>query len=1026
MEHDFDHSMGHTLRSAVLALAAIAVTATPSSAQYFGQNKVQYKSFDFEILKTEHFDIYFYDQEREAAEISARLAERWYARLSKILNHELVGRQPLILYASHPDFEQTNVISGGIGEGTGGVTEGLRRRIVLPLGGPLAETDHVIGHELVHAFQYNIATGQTQTGAAVTSGTERLPLWFIEGMAEYLSIGPEDPHTAMWMRDAVATDRLPDNLNDPDYFPYRWGQAWWSYVSGRYGDRVVGSLLRGAKAAGDADTAIKEILGIEPKQLIADWHQELRSAYGPSLQRSEQLTSYGKLLVGEAKLGGELNVSPALSPDGSLVAFLSERNLFSIDLFLADAKTGKVLRRLTSTATDPHVTSLQFIRSAGSWSPDGKQIAVPAVEKGRPALTIINAANGDEVRTIPFPQLHEVFNPAWSPDGRTILFAAIVGGLTDLYTYDLQTNQLGRVTNDAFAELQPAWSPDGRSIVFATDRFTTDLSTLKIGEYRLAVVSPDGTGMRELPSAGRGKAINPQWSPDGSRVYYLSDANGASNVFSLDVSSGAIRQITNISTGISGITATSPALSAAAKADRLVVSGYEKDNYRIYALESAQVLEGRAAVDMPRVLGTLPPVERRSADVARLVENPGFGLPRVPEFPVNDYKPSLGLNYVTQPSFGVGMDRFGTYGGGGVAFFWSDMLGDHNLVSAIQIDSSLSRNFSLKDTSALLGYTNLKNRWNWGASIEQVPYISGGISQGLQNIDGQTVIVEQRFLSREINQAASGMVSYPFNRAQRVDFSAGFRRIGFDRTLDTEVYSAVTGELLAEETEDLPSPNALNLGQASAALVYDTTAYGATSPVFGQRYRLEVSPMIGSLNFTGLLADYRRYFMPASFYTIAARVMHYGRYGGDAETQLLFPLYIGYPTLVRGYDMGSFSADECPATGNTCPAFDQLLGSRMLIGNVELRFPLFRPFGLSRQMYGPLPLELALFADGGVAWNRGESPEFFGGDRTPVSSVGAAIRANLFGFTVVEVDFVKPFDRPEKGWLWQFSFTPGF
>jgi hypothetical protein len=98
----------------------------------------------------------------------------------------------------------------------------------------------------------------------------------------------------------------------------------------------------------------------------------------------------------------------------------------------------------------------------------------------------------------------------------------------------------------------------------------------------------------------------------------------------------------------------------------------------------------------------------------------------------------------------------------------------------------------------------------------------------------------------------------------------------------------------------------------------------------------------------------------------------------------------------------------------------------MLIGNVELRFPLFRPFGLSRQMYGPLPLELALFADGGVAWNRGESPEFFGGDRTPVSSVGAAIRANLFGFTVVEVDFVKPFDRPEKGWLWQFSFTPGF
>jgi outer membrane protein assembly factor BamA len=429
---------------------------------------------------------------------------------------------------------------------------------------------------------------------------------------------------------------------------------------------------------------------------------------------------------------------------------------------------------------------------------------------------------------------------------------------------------------------------------------------------------------------------------------------------------------------------------------------------------------------MPRVLAVLPPVERRTVEVARLVENPVYGLPRVREFPVNDYNPTLGLNYVAQPTFAAGVDRFGTYGGGGVAFFWSDMLGDHNLVSAFQIDSSLSRNFSLKDTSALLAYQNVKHRWNWGASIQQVPYVSGGIASGFDNIGGETVLVEQRYIAREINQSVSGLLSYPFNRAQRVDFSAGVRRIGFDQRVDTDVYSTTTGELLGQETESLPAPDSLNLAQTSAALVYDTTSYGATSPVLGQRYRLEVAPMIGSVNFTSMLADYRRYFMPAQFYTIAARVMHYGRYGTDAEDGLLFPLFIGYPNLVRGYDAGSFSADECPTGGTTCPAFDRLLGSRMLVGNLELRFPLFRPLGLSRNMYGPLPLELALFADSGVAWNRGESPDFLGGVRRPVTSVGAALRANLFGFTVVQVDFVKPLDRPQKGWLWQFSFAPGF
>jgi hypothetical protein len=98
----------------------------------------------------------------------------------------------------------------------------------------------------------------------------------------------------------------------------------------------------------------------------------------------------------------------------------------------------------------------------------------------------------------------------------------------------------------------------------------------------------------------------------------------------------------------------------------------------------------------------------------------------------------------------------------------------------------------------------------------------------------------------------------------------------------------------------------------------------------------------------------------------------------------------------------------------------------MLVGNLELRFPLLRPFGVSGRMYGPLPTEVALFVDGGAAWNRDERPTFFGGDRRGVSSAGLSLRVNLLGFAVAQIDLAHPFQRPTRSWVWAFSLTPGF
>src|SRR3954464_4966049 len=109
-----------TSQQLALILALTLAAGTPLSAQYFGRNKVQYQKFDFRVLKTEHFDVYFYPQESEAATQAGRMAERWRTRLGIVFGHELSGRQPLILYASPSEFQQTNAIQGELGEGTGG------------------------------------------------------------------------------------------------------------------------------------------------------------------------------------------------------------------------------------------------------------------------------------------------------------------------------------------------------------------------------------------------------------------------------------------------------------------------------------------------------------------------------------------------------------------------------------------------------------------------------------------------------------------------------------------------------------------------------------------------------------------------------------------------------------------------------------------------------------------------------------------------------------------------------------------
>lgn len=973
--------------------------AQPASAQYFGQNKVQYEKFDFQVLRTANFDVYFYPEEQEAAAKAARMAEAWRTRLTTAFGLPLAGRQPLIMYASQPHFGQTQVVEGLIGESTGGVTELLKRRMVLPFASSLGETDHVIGHELVHAFQFELGG----------EGALALPLWFIEGMAEYLTLGRNDPHTAMWLRSLAQQEELPgfEDLHDPKYFPYRIGHGAWAFLASRYGEQVVPNAFLAAVSARDPIRGIEEATGQDIETLSAAWQASLRERHG--ILRAGGMLPGREVVSGDTPRQGRLHVSPSLSPDGRWLVYLSERDLFSIDLFLVEAATGRVVRRLTKSATDPHLESLQFVTSAGGWDSQSRRFAFTTIQKGKPTLSIVQADGGGGTQEIVLEAVDDAWHPTWSPDGRSIAFSGHAGGYSDLYVLDVTSGAVRRLTNDAWADLHPAWSPTGQHIAFVSDRFSSDLERLQFGPMRPALLTVADGRVEALPALPNARHINPQWTKEGRALVMVASPDGVPNVYRLDLQSNTYARISDVTTGVSGLTTLSPALSVASETNQYAFGVFTSGGYDLRIADlPAQGTEPPPPAPAQSLFGERATDERPAAV-------PPLTAPEAPE----PYKAGLALDFIGA-SGGIGAaGNVGAFASGGIGLQFSDILGEHTVSLLVQA------NGGVKDLGGQAAYINRKSRWNWGGIAQYVPYVTGQFRESLAIIDNRAVIVDEAFLFRQTEAQARALVMYPFSRATRFELQGGGRRIFFDREIETRFFDYNTGEFLGDSKQSLDAPGALNLADVSAALVHDQTSSGPVGPVNGQRYRFDVTQTAGSLNFTNLVLDYRRYLSVVRPFTLAVRGLHVGRYGNDAEDPRLSELFIGYPSLVRGYDVGSFDAAECDSVTGACPVFDRLIGSRMLVGTAELRFPLLGAF-TGEYRYGPIPIEGFLFADTGVAWTTATRPSFADGDRRFVSSVGAGVRINAFGYVIVQLAGAKPLNRPGSGWRFVFDFSPSF
>jgi Tol biopolymer transport system component len=1047
----------------LLFVAAALFAPGNAKAQGFGQNKVRYKNLDFKVYKTPHFEIYYYIKNDSLIKRFAQESELWYTLHQQVFRDTFKKPNPIILYADHPDFQQTTAIDGEIGVGTGGVTEGLKNRVVMPFMETNQTTRHVIGHELVHAFQYHtlLDGGEGDNFSEINN----LPLWMIEGMAEYLSLGKKDAYTAMWMRDAYLNKDIPsikDLTETNKYFPYRYGEAFWSYIGSTYGDTIIVPFFKNVARFG-LDYGIRKTFGYDERTLSRLWKSSIQSMYKPYLKDTTQ-TPVGKKLI-DFHNSGEMNVAPSISPDGKYLTFLSEKNLFTIDLYLADAHTGKVLRKLTSKISNTHIDEFNFIESAGAWSPDSKRFAFSVFGGGINKLIIVDAFSGKVLNEIAMGKAEQFSYVTWSPNGQDIAFSGMSEGESDLYMYNLGTQKLTQLTHDKYSDYQPSFSHDGKSIVFASDRTTYDKSLSQTITFNLAVMDVASGKVTDIKVFDGANNLNPQFSANDKQIYFLSNRDGFRNLYRYTLDGGKVEQMTDLFTGISGITEYAPALSISNN-DDIAYSYYRAQKYALYngkASDFKPVVVDPGALNFDAAM--LPPLKAVGVDLINSNLNNFLAYQKIPTDSIKTikYRPQFKLDYLSSSGVGVGVNT--QYGAGlasGIQGIFSDILGRNQLFVGASV------NGEIYDFGGQFAYINQSHRWDFGVAISHIPYQFGIGTTTLetQNVNGknQTVLSSNTDIIRNFQDATNIFTSYPLSKVTRIEFGAGisYNYFRVDRYNDLYLIDSLAGkpsgqyEYITSDKKKIANADeeaitgynlrSYALYSLSVALVGDNSFFGITAPLDGFRYRIGADVNFGTYSFIAPTIDLRKY-VRVKPVTFAARLYGYGRFASNIATNGLYPIFLGYPYLIRGYESQTFYNNNKAPTNNY--TIDQLFGNRIGVFNLEARLPFTGPEKLSVIKSKILFTDLNIFFDAGLAWSPndkvtfGLDPEPYKGlvtdpntgqqvigtkySHVPATSVGVSLRVNVFGALILEPYLAIPFQRTDVKYpVFGLNFLPGW
>jgi Tol biopolymer transport system component len=838
----------------------------PFSVFGFGKNKIQYREHAWKVHRTEKFNIIYYEGGEDLALFTRDILETAYQRLEDALAHTLRSKIPVIIYNSHHDFEETNVIPDIIEESVGGFTEVYKNRVVVPFTGSYEDFRHVLVHEFTHAFQFDILYGRGLSSIISQGLYYEVPLWFLEGMAEYFSLN-WDAESDMVMRDAIHYDSLVTIQElyriEGTYLMYKEGQSILKFIADRYGEKKIGEIFRKVSSTTGLRGAVKAVLGINLKELNRLWMNDLKKKCWEQLASMDEVPSHCRRLTRHKNY--TYNIAPSMSPDGSEIAFLSDRKQYE-NMYLMSAIDGKLKRKLVGGGKSEGFESLHISHGVITWSPSGKKIAFTAKGKGKDWIYIMDIEKR-KIKKKFSCDVDAIFSPSWSPDGTEIAFRGLKDGKADIYVLDMGTGDIRALTHDLYDDITPSWSSDGKYLVFSSDRPALQDSTLFLvesvshrdwhyGLYTLFKMKRDGSSITQIMKERASSVSYPLWGED--KIFFISNRSGVNNLYTLDPGTQEIAQLTNVVGGVF-----TPSISKDGK--YIAFSLYLDYGWDIFAAKTSAI---------------------REKEICKEKDFPKYYIATKGD---TTHLNSDKLGFKVSSDYAIGTASYSTgYGftaNAEIAF--SDILGNHQLYIISDSPSNLLEDFYIL-------YWYLPKRIDVGVGIfrEQYSYYLAS-----------NVVRTEEFIG------GSALLSYPFDKFRRVELGFDAYNVG----IQDYVYGSSDGVVGWWKDASFNVP----IISPYISYVTDNTIWGSMGPVNGERSKIGLLSTLpitsNTLRFNFFQLDYRKYIRIAPKYTVALRLINGELWGKDVDAGSVSKLQIGGAGTVRGYEYGDFEGKNVGA-----------------------------------------------------------------------------------------------------------------
>ncbi len=936
--------------SVILLLSSVFL-----SAYYYGQNKVQPVKEEWSVIQSMHFDIYYPKGMDEFGKNAVLMAEDAYYYLKDDFKSPLVIRFPIIFYETHAQFQTTNVIYPLLSEGVGGFTESLQNRVVIPFDGSYKKLEEVLTHELTHAYINALDSGYA-SNRFFNVGNFSFPFWFAEGMPEYEAIGGTDVYNNMFVLDMIMNDYLESLDNVDGYYAYREGESFLAFLRKKYGKQKVMEFFYSIRATNNLDKTTEKIFGMKFKELGLRWKNELKRDYYPYIS-NYQIPYEGSERITDHKADGSyFNEMPRISPNGQFVLYFSNRDL-RFNIWRKNLTGEKTKKKLITGEATGKFEEFHYQRNNIAWFPDSLRFAFVSKTVNGDKIYIVRSDNGKILDTIQVPGISVIYEIDISPDGKTIAISGQKGFQTDLYVFDIQSREVKSLTSDQYDDKQPRFSPDGSKIAFVSER------SLKNEYYRKGLFSGlvseiyyiDLNNSQFYQVTDDSLDANaPMWDSSGTQIIYVSQDNGISNFFAIDINSGQKAPVTQILSGtLTG--------DLDKNNETLVYASFFDNGWDLYTKQNPLLNLSWKSYHMPI------PVTLDNDFLTRFhMDRYAYFGKRERKFQKEFFQPSHPNSYVM--NFGNAVYNDSTAKSNNLKI---DIMPDSILVPKImdyklkffvdqlwggaaystsagtigQLILSMSDLMGNNAMSIQLGVTGKLRDTNFVITYLYLPYrIDYGI--GIFKYRDETIyeIDAVSYLRNPIDQIGVYFLTrYPINK---------FLRFDFEHYLYQHQSSWDYGEVdeIGDVTwHNIPSFLEKDLIYAPAvSAVWDNTQYGPTGPVLGWRgfYQVQKSLSEKDNDFITNYTDLRAYQLFAKRYALAGRLIAGISTGNNPEN---FDLN-GF-TGVRGYDI-------------------EKEGSKKFLTSAEMRFPLIDYLNMAF----PVPIVLnqirgSMFVDMGSVWD---------------------------------------------------------